>query len=67
MTALIDAIQPLQGCRVTRISRTLNIVVIEFKRESGNSAAGLPKRLHAQCAFRAVRGGQILLGSYDMN
>jgi hypothetical protein len=47
------------------ISRTLNIVEIRFQRDSAEG--GLPDRLDAQCAFRAVREEQILLGSYDMS
>jgi hypothetical protein len=61
MSALSGAIHALKGCQVMEIGRTLNIVVLRFVRD------GVNHRLHAQCPFRAVRGAQILLGSYDMH
>jgi hypothetical protein len=57
---LADALRVLEGSRVTDLGRTVNMAEVGFEKDS------VVYRLHVQCAFRIVRGAQILVGTSDM-
>ncbi|GLZ37139.1 hypothetical protein [Actinokineospora sp. NBRC 105648] len=59
-STLLDAVRGLVGARVTDVGRTADMVEVGF------DVAGAEHRLHVQCAFRLVRGAQILLGTTDL-
>lgn len=61
LAELAESLQELVGSRVADLGRTVNMAEVGFEKDDETY------RLHVQCAFRVVRGDQILVGSADMS